>query len=174
MNSGGIGSGGVGGEIEGGTGQVAVARDAAAQEDADEGGGEEPTIDDLREELELAEERIADLERLLARESERHALERLLEDAGAKDPETALVLSERLLTGGGLTPAEAVARLVQTKAYLFRSASAARGAEPGGRGAGALSGEPARALDSLESLASEARETGDRRAVLRYLRRRRG
>lgn len=167
MIGGGIEPGGSGsGTI--GAGEKQDARDAALQE---ESGDRASAVDDLREQLELAQARIAELERLMASESSRHELERLLEGAGVIDLETALVLSERMLAGGGLSPAEAVARLVKTKAYLFRSSGAPVGVRSG---ASALSGEPARAADSLEALAAEARETGDRRAVLRYLRRRRG
>ena len=124
-------------------------------------------VNSLEEDLELAQARIADLERQLANESMRSELERQLVDAGAVDLETAIVLAERRLAEGGLTVSEAVAALTQTKGFLFRT--------PGRSvGASALSGAPARSKDSLEDLAQEARESGDRRAVLRYLRRRRG
>lgn len=164
----GPGSGGGGGGTAG-AGSKQDVRDVALQE---ESGDHTSTVEELREQLEMAQARIEELERLMATESARYELERLLEDAGAIDLETALVLAERMLAEGGVTPAEAVARLVKSKAYLFRSAQAQ--APAAGRGASSLSGEPTRAADSLEALAAEARESGDRRAVLRYLRRRRG
>jgi len=167
MSGGGIGAGGGGGGTIGAEERQDV-RDAALQE---ESGDQASTVDDLREQLELAQARIEELEKMMASESARYELERLLEGAGAIDLETALVLAERMLAEGGVAPAEAVARLVKTKAYLFRSPGAPAGVRSG---ASALSGEPARAADSLEALAAEASQTGDRRAVLRYLRRRRG
>ncbi len=132
----------------------------------DEPDGEE-LLSSLEEELELAQERIADLERRLAGEAMRTELEKQLVDAGAVDLETAILLAERKLAEGGLTVGEAVGALAQSKGFLFRAPVRPTGAS-------ALSGAPVKARDSLEELALEARETGDRRAVLRYLRRRRG
>ncbi len=160
IGTGDAGSGGFGGQ---GIDDVFDGREDVIQEDQT---GEE-LVASLEEELELAQARIAELERRLASESMRTELERQLVDAGAVDLETATVLAERRLAEGGLTVGEAVSALAQSKGFLFR--------KPGRSvGASALSGAPARAKDSLEELAHEARETGDRRAVLKYLRRRRG
>ena len=127
----------------------------------------EDLVASLEEELELSRAKISDLERQLASETMQSELERQLVDAGAVDLETAIVLAELRLAEGGVTIAEAVGSLMQSKGFLFR--------RPGRTaGASALSGAPARPKESLEELAHEARETGDRRAVLRYLRRRRG
>ena len=152
-----------GGEVFGPRGEESDERSDAVQDDRDCG----DVIGDLEEQLELAEARIADLERQLSSQSLRADLERELAEAGAVDLETAMVLAERLLAQEEIGVSEAVESLRNTKGFLFRSR------EPSS-GASALAGSPMRARDSLEDLAREAGETGDRRAVLRYLRRRRG
>lgn len=127
----------------------------------------EEMVESLEQELAEAKERIADLEQRLSSESRRYELERQLSEAGVVDLETALVLAERKLEDESVTVEQAVSSLKSSKGFLFRGPERSSGAS-------ALSGSPARPRDSLEDLAREARETGDRRAVLRYLRRRRG
>lgn len=121
--------------------------------------------DELRRELGEAQERIASLEARLTEQSRAIEIERLLVEAGTVDLETARVLVDRRLAAGDVAPDAAVRALVSAKGYLFRSAQPV---------ASAVSGAPSRAPDELDELAIEARQTGDRRAVLRYLRRRRG
>ena len=156
----GEGSGGVEGPVGGGGD---TDRGDATQDDL----SCEEMIDSLEEQLDEAHERIATLERPLTTESRRHELEKMLADAGVIDIETALVLAERKLESEGVTVEQAVSSLMSSKGFLFRRPERASGAS-------ALAGSPARSKDSLEDLAREASETGDRRAVLRYLRRRRG
>lgn len=160
-----IGTATGGSVIEGGGASQSVNRQEAQSEDA---GADRADADAaLREELAQANERIAALEAQLSDASQGHELERLLIEAGAIDLETAAVLAERRMAETGVTAEEAVRALVNAKGYLFRSVSRPRYAS-------AVSGAPGRSAGALEDLAIEARETGDRRAVLRYLRRRRG
>lgn len=142
--------------------ELASDRDNALQDEHDCDG----TIDDLDEQLELAQARIKDLERQLSAESMRSDLERQLTEAGALDVETAMVLAQRKLAEGGIGIAETVELLKNTKSFLFRSPVRVSGAS-------AIASTPPRATDSLEDLARQAQESGDRRAVLRYLRKRR-
>ena len=128
--------------------------------------GCDEAIDELEEQLDIAQSRIEELERQLSAESARSDLERQLVEAGAVDLETAMVLAERKLAEGGMGVAETVESLKNTKGFLFRRPVSVSGAS-------ALAGTPMRSRDSLEDLARQAQETGDRRAVLRYLRKRR-
>ena len=130
-------------------------------------GGEDQQIEDLESALLKAVERIGELEKQLAEATTSHELERQLVEAGVLDLETATVLAERRLAAGGVTIGEVVADLVSSKSFLFRSSK-------GGRAGSAVSGGAAEAKDSLSQLAEEAMQSGDRRAVLRYLKRRRG
>lgn len=110
---------------------------------------------ELARKLEAAEAQAA------ARERARQ-VERALADTGAIDMETATLLVERDL-GSAPSPdiAGAVAELRRRKPYLF-------GAGPR---ASAMSGEAGVPVpDSLAAAADEARATGDRSALLRYLR----
>ena len=158
--------GGGSGDVQGPQGEHEEQdRDDAVQDDV--GRDCEEVIDELEEQLELAQARIADLERQLSAESMRSDLEKQLVEAGAVDLETAMVLAERRLAEGELSVSEAVESLKSTKGFLFRSVKRVSGAS-------AMAGSPTKPRDSLDDLAREARETGDRRAVLRYLRRRRG
>jgi hypothetical protein len=124
-------------------------------------------IDDLESALLKAVEKIAELEKQLADASTSHDLERQLVEAGVLDLETATVLAERRLAGTDASAGDVVAELVSSKPFLFRT----RQRGPAGS---AVSGGPADVRDSLSQLADEAMQSGDRRAVLRYLKRRRG
>ncbi|MCC6675956.1 MAG: hypothetical protein IT436_02315 [Phycisphaerales bacterium] len=88
----------------------------------------------------------------------RRAIDAELMAAGVLDLETARLLTESAVPGDA-EPADAVAELRRRKPFLFRSAPAASAmsaiTEPGRAGA---------------DLAGAARESGDRRALLRYLR----
>jgi len=115
--------------------------------------------------------------------------ERLLHEAGAIDVETGLLLVESLLQSGACDcPGDAVSTLREGKPFLFRNAagerareaaeippvSSAIGGTTGAMGAAGVSTAVDRLLEELEDVAVSARESGDRRALLRYLRLRRG
>ena len=134
--------------------------------DSESVGGDQQ-LDDLESALLKAVERIAELETQLAETKGSHELERQLVEAGVVDLETATVLAERRLSGPGATVGEVVADLASSKSFLFR-------ANRQGTSGSAVSGGPVSARDSLSELADEAMQSGDRRAVLRYLKRRRG
>ncbi|KAA0215522.1 MAG: hypothetical protein DYG94_07440 [Leptolyngbya sp. PLA3] len=86
--------------------------------------------------------------------------------AEAIDAETASLLVERVMAGDeSLDVAAAVAEVKRTKPFLFRG--------PARRSV--MSGQPiSEGRDVLSGLADEAKASGDRAALLRYLRARRG
>ncbi|MEL6797531.1 MAG: hypothetical protein AAFO89_12005 [Planctomycetota bacterium] len=172
-NGGGGGGGGGGsapggGEVEGpdaaqtfeGGGDAAA---SALQDDADRDCG--ALAEALAEENEVLRVRVAELEAALAGVERRFELERSLADAGVIDLETAMAVAEVRVDAGD-TPAAIVSELVASKPFLFRGPrSSARGS--------ALGGASVAAESSLSGLADEARRSGDRRALTRYLRKRR-
>ncbi|MEO1585256.1 MAG: hypothetical protein AAFR96_11890 [Planctomycetota bacterium] len=120
-------------------------------------------------ENEVLRARLAELEAALAGVERRYELERALVDAGVIDVETALtVLGTGADSAGEVGDVSAVVSgLASSKPFLFRSGA-------GGRGAGsAVSGAAGGEASSLTGLADEARRSGDRRALTRYLRKRR-
>lgn len=134
----------------------------------------EDEIDPLLEELERARARIAELERSLADAERARELEARLREAGAVDLETATTMAlailernERESDGEPVSEADAVGELLRTKPFLFA-------APVGGPGVVGMAGMPSPAIDDAARLAERARETGDRRLLLRYLRVRRG
>lgn len=158
----------MGGAVVGGiqVGEQAQGLDAGASDAVqDDPASEGESVEELVAANELLRERVAELESALAGVERRFELERALMDAGVIDLETALAVSGTRLDSD-LGPAAIVSELVASKPFLFRVArSAGRGSASGGASAAAGS--------SLTSLADEARTTGDRRALTRYLRRRR-
>ncbi len=147
-------------QFEGGLAAVAQ----ALSDDPDGDCGE--VAEALAAENEALRARVSELESALAGVERRFELERALVDAGVIDLETALAVADARLAAGG-APAVIASELASSKPFLFRSArSAVRGS--------ALGGASARAGASLSGLADEARQTGDRRALTRYLRKRRG
>jgi hypothetical protein len=118
------------------------------------------------------EGKLAECERLLAAGREaldaserKRRIERELAEEGAVDLETAALLTEAAVTGMPEPDiAAAVSELRRRKPFLFRreAARSAMGAEAGPE-------EP-----GLEEAAGAARASGDRRALLGYLRMRRG
>lgn len=135
-----------------------------------------------------AETKLQDLERALSElrqtlEQTRDALETserraklaaLLEAQDVIDAEVGLMLAEAAMKAAPQrTPAEIVAELRATRPFLFgpgRSIGAGGAASPGVMGS---VGEEA-AGGELAVLAEQARATGDRRLLMRYLERRRG
>lgn len=94
----------------------------------------------------------------------RHSIDLALIKEDAVDLETARLMTEAAVAGMD-TPdvARAVGELRQRKPFLFRRAHAAS----------AMGARVERREDASAGLAREAAETGDRRALLRYLRARR-
>lgn len=146
---------------------VSVKEAQSAIEAADTEPAAGDRVQELEEALEAAVRTIEELEKKLLDVERAQQLERLLIEAGTVDLETAQILAERRLASTEASAHEVVQELVSTKGHLFRSPQR-------GITGSAVSGGPASATDSLSELAAEARRTGDRRAVLRYLRGRRG
>lgn len=171
---------GIGGQVIGGIGDATTGGEVAAEgvndprlqaqatfELGDDAQQAEARVQELEEALEAAVRTIEELEKKLLDAERAQQLERLLIEAGTVDLETAQILAERRLASTEASAHEVVQELVSTKGHLFRSPQR-------GITGSAVSGGPASATDSLSELAAEARRTGDRRAVLRYLRGRRG
>lgn len=162
-STGGNGSGTVGGTEAMGAGPVA---------DGPAVGGEfnwrrralaaEQRLEELRsrfqEQLRDLESQLVAARAGLSEAERRRAIDAELLAAGALDLETARLLAEPAVGADG-EPAEVIAELRRRKPFLFRSAPAASAMSAG---AG-----PARPAADLAAL---ARESGDRRALLRYLR----
>ncbi|MEO1511945.1 MAG: hypothetical protein AAFU70_07735, partial [Planctomycetota bacterium] len=107
----------------------------------------------------------------LARAERKTEIDAVLLEAGAVDLDTArLVVESELSAAGDLEVGAAVATLRATKPFLFRSS------EPATAGMTFSAAPFADAPDGqgLDEIAASARETGDRRELLRYLRLRRG
>jgi hypothetical protein len=112
--------------------------------------------------------KLAETEQFLAQAREaldaaerKHAIERELWAQGALDVETAALLTEAAVAGLSAPDARAaVADLKRRKPFLFRTPPSA---------AGAMAGHAA-AAGTLDQAAADARDSGDRRALLRYLR----
>jgi hypothetical protein len=127
-----------------------------------------------------AEERLRELEEKLAavsRELEesraaldaserRRQIERELVRADALDLETAVMLTEAAVSGMDEPDvASAVSELRRRKPFLFRAA---------GAGVSAMGAGPRGGMEVLDGAASAARASGERGALLRYLRLKRG
>lgn len=95
----------------------------------------------------------------------RHAIDIELVRADAIDMESARAFVERAIERSGGDAAGAVAALRRDKPFLFKARARASGAVMAGR----VGGHAART-----EAAAEAARTGDRRALLEYLRSRRG
>lgn len=159
--------GGVIGSSDEDTGEARVAGSDQIDEvqaDQDDGGDR---VEELEAALTAAVETIAELEKQLTQAEQTQNLERLLIEAGVVDLETATLLAQQRLNATESSVEGVVSDLVSSKSFLFRSKKALVSGS-------AVSGGPAPVRDSLSELAEEARLTGDRRAVQRYLRRRRG
>lgn len=128
--------------------------------------------------VEQLERKVGELTQTLAQAREaldsterRHAIDLELIRQETVDLETARLLTEMAVADMAEKDVGAAVReLKKRKAFLFKPA-----AEAGARSVGAM-GANARAQggDSLPALASRAAETGDRAALLRYLKARRG
>ncbi|MEX2218353.1 MAG: hypothetical protein WD749_06290 [Phycisphaerales bacterium] len=123
---------------------------------------------ELEAQLREAQASLGQAREALDASERRRAIEREVAREGAIDVEAAALLTEAAVAGmEGADLRAAVAELRRTKPFLFRApAPAVR--------SGAMAGaadEPAPALDDA---ATAARESGDRRLLLRYLRMKRG
>ena len=126
----------------------------------------EKALEDLRSTLEQTRAALAANER-------RRGIELAASAAGAIDVETAVMLVEAAMKDRPPEDLSAVIdELRRSKPFLFEE----RWSVPGGgaTGAGVMSPEPSRGGEVLATLAEEARVSGDRRALLRYLQARRG
>lgn len=179
--SGGPGGGGAGGDgsrsVREGAGVLECRRRAEAAEAR--AAELEVRIGELEGALAASERALEQAQAAAATAERRREGERLLSEAQALDVETGLMLVESMLARGDCEcPREAVERLRQDKAFLFAPATVepapARGGMSGMSAMGAPDAGVDRFLDELEDVASRARESGDRRELLRYLRLRRG
>jgi hypothetical protein len=171
-----LGSGGEGDGDEGVPSRVAArtaARLGAAQQE----------IEELKRRLEAAEAALAERDASIDDLEHRHRLEKLLIEAGAIDLEAATLLAMVATgdagadrggggAGGSALDAEAVVEaLREQRPFLFERRSSRRS---GAGMAGAGLAQEHAGLGSLERAAEEAASSGDRGALLRYLRLRRG
>lgn len=126
----------------------------------------ESLASELQSQVQSLTRTLEDTREALEESKRRRLIERELSTQGAIDLETTSLLTEAALTGAQDPDIQAaITDLKRRKPFLFRPPAAQR--------TSAMSGEiaPAPALDDA---ALEARRTGDRRALLRYLRLRRG
>ena len=152
-------------------------------------GAQAPALDGLHEQLATARRELDESRHLLERAIADRDTARAVFDAGAIDLDAAAALVEKIVAQeAGLSVTDAVSRLKQSKPMLFRArtrgradgrwsppAGTAEGQRAGashGRGAMAARFEPD-AGRQLAEVAREARESGDRGALLAYLRLRR-
>lgn len=120
---------------------------------------------DLASQLAATEQLLSQAREALDAAERKRQIERELWQEGAVDVETAAMLTEAAVAG--MKPGDvraAVTELKKRKPFLFRAPSA--------RGSGVMGGQSPG--DGLAEAAAQARDTGDRRALLRYLRLRRG
>ncbi|MBX3323967.1 MAG: hypothetical protein KF757_13375 [Phycisphaeraceae bacterium] len=126
----------------------------------------EARVEELEARVSEVESQLASAKAEASQAEQRRELELELTLAGAIDLETATLLAHQALDQMESPDVRAViADLKRRKSFLFRPASPAS----------AMSGHVASGGgDLLEDLASEARQSGNRTAVLKYLRARRG
>jgi len=126
---------------------------------------EAPGGPDLKLKLANTEQLLAEAREALDATERKRQIERELWQEGAVDVETVAMLTEAAVAGMPKADVRAaVADLRKRKPFLFRTGSA--------RGSGVMGGQAPG--DHLSDAAAQARESGDRRALLRYLRLRRG
>lgn len=124
----------------------------------------ERELEELRVRLLEAESQLEEARGSLEAERREHELEVRLHRAGVVDAETARALVvPRVESGEGV--AAVLSELRRTKPFLFGEGHGARGSIGGVSGGG---------IDPAEVAAEQARQSGDRRALLKYLRLRRG
>jgi hypothetical protein len=125
----------------------------------------EAQLAEARTALDEAGRALEEAQRALGESERRRRIEQALAGAGPIDTEAAFVLVEHAMSGMKEPDvAAAVAQLRRTRPWLFRPA--AESSASAGIGAGPAPG-------AIGDAAREAAATGDRRALLRYLRARR-
>ncbi|MFT5424118.1 MAG: hypothetical protein ACI89L_001911 [Phycisphaerales bacterium] len=172
--------GGGPGEGEGGGGEPLVVEskrvvredelsEQRAQEAEARATGLEARVAELEGKLNAAEQEAAAARERAGTVERRGEMERRLREAGAVDIPTGMLLLDVEAAGEETLDVEtAVGSLRESKPFLFRRSGGGR------RRASAMSASTgSRAGVDLGSLAEEARESGDRTALLRYLRGRR-
>lgn len=130
----------------------------------------ERELADAQQELKAAIEELQALRDAVAGLEMSREIDQQLVRARAIDLETARLLVQRELERMESPDiARAVGELRRSKPFLFGQGSGFIGA----LGSGASAGVSASALNQIDEAAEEARRSGDRRALLRYLRMRR-
>lgn len=125
---------------------------------------------DLADQLRARDAQLEDLRRQSARLERRGAIERGLAQAGALDTESlALLVESRLERDEDATPSRVIAQLQRERPALFRASPARASAISPSHPSQGSSG---RAV--VDRAHDDARATGDRRALMKYLRLRRG
>lgn len=153
-------------ESEGGPGVSADAIEAARMDEAASQTGDR--VGELLAEVAALRQELADAKGTAEKAARRAAIERALTDAGAIDLEITTPLVEEAMFGMAEPDVGAAVRAVRgEKGFLFRKAGGV------GLRSAAMAGERGRGV-GLEDLAGDARSTGDRSDLLRYLRARRG
>lgn len=118
-------------------------------------------LDQVQEQLVQTETTLSETREALDATERKHQTERALIKAGAIDLETAALLTEAAVCDMPEADVQAaVAELKRRKPFLFKQASRAS----------AMSGAVDQSEPSVELAAGEARTTGDRKALLKYLR----
>lgn len=137
----------------------------------------EEQLRDVSDKLAAAESELAKARATAEHADLRRRIERTLADAGALDVDVACVLVEASLAGGnGQKPTvqAAVQELKRNKAFLFAGRNG-NGSAGAGSGGAVMSGAVRTDRHaSLNELAENARGSGDRGSLLRYLRAKRG
>ena len=129
----------------------------------------EARVEELEEQVGVLKARSVELESALSTSEQRRQIDRHLSQAEAVDVETAALLTEAAVAGMDEPDvARAVAELRDRKPFLFGR----RERMGSGMSAFGSVGDPV--VDELDRAAIEARESGDKRTLLRYLRMRRG
>jgi hypothetical protein len=140
----------------------ATSRTVSPADAATPAGADARGIADLETELRSLRQTLAQAREALDQAERRHMIELELLKAEALDLETARLLTEVAVAGlPDPDIAGAVADLRRRKPFLFRRRTSPSAMSQAGES------------DALESLARQARESGDTRSLLRYLRARR-
>jgi hypothetical protein len=124
----------------------------------------ETSVAAMGDRLHAVESAASDLRRMLGQSEQSRQIDRELLIAGVVDLDGARRLVDERLAAG-VTVLEAVARVRERRPLLFA---------PRVRGVRATAMPAGPAPSAVDEAANDARETGDRRLVLRYLRVRRG
>jgi len=137
----------------------------------------ERRVEELESELSTARASLATAEGALEASERARAIDAALVASDAIDLDTARLLVEREMRTGDAADAEsAVAAVRKAKPFLFGAGEAAHGAPEEAfalSATGSASASGSAVGRPLAAMADEARSTGDRRLLLRYLRARR-